>query len=430
MQKYKNPANLLQVNAVNNSPHFVIFVKKSNMHIGILKETKVPIDRRTPLTPEAAVELMKQYPEFQITAQRSDIRCYNDDEYTLSGIPVSDDMSGCDLLVGVKEVAVSRLLQGKTYMFFSHTAKKQPHNRKLLQEIVSNKITLIDYEYLTGNDNNRLVAFGRWAGIVGAYNGLRALGLRNGFFDLKPAHECHEMTEMIAELKKVHLPPVKILITGGGRVAQGALETLDPLGYKKVRPVDFIEKSFNEPVICQLDPWDYVRRKDGDDFDLQHFFYYPEEYESVFYPYSTVTDMFIPCHYWDPRSPAFLEKEDYLKPDFRISVIADVSCDIDGPVASTIRASTIEEPFYGYDPSSGSESDPFAKKNVTVMAVDNLPGELPRDASREFSEKLIESVFPSFLNDRDGIIERATIVREGGLTRNFSYLEDYLAGKE
>ncbi len=400
------------------------------MHIGILKETKVPVDRRTPLTPQAAVELLKQYPEFNITAQSSDIRCYSDDEYTGSGIPVKNDMSDCDLLVGVKEVAISTLIPGKTYMFFSHTAKKQPHNRKLLQEVVRNKITLIDYEYLTGNDNVRLVAFGRWAGIVGAYNGLRAFGIRNGLFDLKPAHKCHEMTGMLEELKKVKLPPVKILITGGGRVAQGALETLAPLGYKRVNPAGFLEKNFNEPVICQLEPWDYVRRTDGEDFDLQHFFYYPEEYESVFYPYSTVTDLFIPCHYWDPKSPVFLRREDYLRPDFRISVIADVSCDVGGPVASTIRASTIDKPFYGYDPARGVEADPFDNNNVTVMAVDNLPGELPRDASREFSERLAESVFPAFLNDRDGIIERATIVREGGLTRNFSYLEDYLAGGE
>lgn len=400
------------------------------MHIGILKETKVPVDRRTALTPGKAVELMKQYPEFKITAQSSDIRCFNDDEYSSLGIPVSKDISDCDLLVGVKEVDVSGLMLGKTYLFFSHTAKKQPYNRKLLQEIVRNKITLVDYEYLSGNDNVRLVGFGRWAGIVGAYNGLRGMGLRNKLFELKPAWRCHDMSEMMSELKKVKLPPVKILITGGGRVARGAMETLDQLGYDIVDPEVYMEGSFSEPVICQLEPWHYVRRKDGEDFDLQHFFYYPEEYDSVFYPYSTETDLFIPCHYWDPRSPVFLDKEDYLKPGFRISVIADVSCDIGKPVASTIRASTIDEPFYGYDPVKGREGEPFDKKNITVMAIDNLPGELPRDASEEFSEKLVESVFPAFLNDRDGIIERATIVREGGLTRSFSYLEDFLAGRE
>ncbi|MFO7924758.1 MAG: NAD(P)-dependent oxidoreductase [Bacteroidales bacterium] len=400
------------------------------MHIGVLKETKIPVDRRVALTPTAAVKLLKLYPEFDISVESSEIRCFSDDEYRDAGIPVKEDISVCDLFVGIKEVDISTLLPGKTYLFFSHTAKKQLYNRKLLQEIVRNKITLVDFEYLTSEDNVRLVAFGRWAGMVGAYNGLRGYGLRYNLFNLKPAHKCHDMNEMMAEVKKVDLPPVKILITGGGRVAGGAMETLARLDYKSVKPYDFLEKTFDEPVICQIEPWDYVKRKDGEDFDLQHFFYYPEEYDSVFQPYSKVTDLFIPCHYWDPRSPVFLEEKDYRSPQFNISVIADVSCDIRKPIASTIRASSIEEPFYGYDPVTGLEGDPFDLKNITVMAVDNLPGELPRDASVEFSEKLIENVFPSFLNDREGIIERATIVREGGLTRNFSYLEDFIAGAE
>lgn len=400
------------------------------MHIGILKETKVPVDRRVALTPFYASELLKRYPEFDISVESSSTRSYSDDEYRKEGIKVTDDVSECDLLVGVKEVAVSELIPGKTYLFFSHTAKKQPYNRNLLQEIVKNLITLVDYEYLTNEDNVRLVAFGRWAGIVGAYNGLRAYGLRHEMYDLKPANKCYDLESMLTQLENVKLPRVKILITGGGRVASGAMETLSPLRYKKVEPLEFLEKDFDEPVICQIEPWDYVKRKDGEDFDLQHFFYYPEEYEPAFYQYSTAADLFIACHYWDPRSPVFLKKEDYYKPDFNISVIADISCDINMPIASTLRPSTIEEPFYGYNPSNGKEDDPFDEKNVTVMAVDNLPGELPRDASSEFAERLVDAVFPSFLNDRDGVIERATIVREGGLTRNFSYLEDFLAGKE
>jgi saccharopine dehydrogenase (NAD+, L-lysine forming) len=400
------------------------------MHIGILKETRMPIDRRVALTPGTAAKLLAQYPEFAISVESSDIRCFSDNEYRDAGIRVTYDISGCDLLVGVKEVSVDTLLPGKTYLFFSHTGKKQPYNRKLLQEIVNKKITLVDYEYLTNHENARLVAFGRWAGIVGAYNGLRGYGLRLGQFKLKPAHKCHDKEEMLHELAGLRLPPLKILITGGGRVAGGALETLATLGISSVRPSDFLNKVFSDPVLCQIEPWDYVKRKDGEDFDIQHFFYYPEEYDSAFYPYSRVTDLFIPCHYWDPRAPVFLDREDYRRPDFNISVIADVSCDIKKPIASTLRASTIDNPFYGYDPLKEIEGDAFDLNNITVMAVDNLPGELPRDASEDFSAKLIESVFPAFLNDRDGIVERATIVREGGLTRNFSYLEDFLAGKE
>jgi saccharopine dehydrogenase (NAD+, L-lysine forming) len=400
------------------------------MHIGIIKETRIPADRRVALTPSAAADLLRLYPEFDISIESSEIRCFSDDEYRNAGIRVTGDVSDCDLLVGVKEVAIPSLVPGRTYMFFSHTAKKQSYNRKLLQEIVNRQITLVDYEYLTDHENVRLVAFGRWAGIVGAYNGLRGLGLRFNLFELKPAHKCLDIRAMIRELKKVKLPPVKILITGGGRVANGAMETLSILGYQEANPSDFLNKVYDKPVICRIEPWDYVKRKDGGDFDLRHFFYYPEEYDSVFYPYSRVTDLFIPCHYWDPRSPEFLVPEDYRRPDFKISVIADVSCDIKKPIASTLRASTIEQPFYGYDPLSGQEGDAFDTKNITVMAVDNLPGELPRDASEEFAGTLVESVFPAFLNDRDGVVERATIVREGGLTRNFSYLGGFLSGEE
>lgn len=396
------------------------------MHIGILKETRVPADRRVALTPAAAARLLNLYHEFNITVESSNLRSYSDEEYRQAGIRVANDLAECDLLVGIKEVEISSLIPGKSYLFFSHTAKKQHHNRELLREIIKKKITLIDYEYLTDQENFRLVAFGRWAGIAGAYNGLRAYGLRNRLFDLKPAHELENLPRVILQLGKVRLPPIKILISGGGRVAEGAMELLSPLGYQIVKPPDFLEEKYDEPVICQIEPWDYVRRKDGEEFDLQEFFYYPEEYDSDFFRYSTVTDLYIPCHYWDPRSPEFLKAEDYRAPGFKISVIADVSCDLKKPIASTIRASSIDDPFYGYDPVSGREGDPFDHNNITIMAVDNLPGELPRDASAEFADKLIESVFPAFLNDREGIIERATIVREGGLTRNFSYLDDFV----
>jgi saccharopine dehydrogenase (NAD+, L-lysine forming) len=400
------------------------------MHIGLLKETKLSADRRVALTPMAAAELLDQYPEFDISVESSDSRCFSDDEYRKAGIRVTDDISDCDLLVGIKEVAIKTLIAGKTYLFFSHTAKKQFYNRDLLKEIINRKITLIDYEYLTGPDNVRILAFGRWAGIVGAYNGIRAFGLRYGIFDLKPAYKCLDLADMLSGIPAVKLPPVKILITGGGRVASGAMELLGHLGYSLVAPAEYLQNDYDRPVICQLDPWDYVRRRDGEEFDLQHFFYYPEAYESCFYRFSTVTHLYIACHYWDPRSPVFLAREDFQKPDFRISVIADVSCDINKPIASTLRPSSIQSPFYGYNPQTGMEGEPFEPGNITVMAVDNLPGELPRDASSDFSERLIEKVFPSLLNDRDGIIERATIVREGGLTKNFSYLEDFVAGRE
>jgi hypothetical protein len=363
--------------------------------------------------------------------QPSNLRGYKDEEYDLHGHILTEDLSSCSVLIGIKEVDISKLQANKTYIFFSHTAKKQPHNRKLLQEIINKNITLIDYEYLTDKNNNRLVAFGYWAGIVGAYNALLGWGIRNKTYSLERAYLCHDMVEMVDELKKVKLPPVKILITGGGRVASGAQETLSHLNLKIVSPQDFLTKSFNEPVICQIEPEHYVKHKDGKTFDLQNFFCQPADFISTFLPFTKVTDILIPCHFWDPRSPVFMTKENMRAQDFKISVIADVSCDLIHPVPSTLRASTIAAPFYGYNPISETEDDAWKSGNITVMAIDNLPGELPRDASHFFGEKLLNNIFPSlFGNDEDGIIERATIVKEGKLTDRFAYLTDFVAWKE
>ena len=399
--------------------------------VGILRETKTPPDRRVAVTPSLAVVMKKKFPDVEVKVQESFLRCFSDKEYIDSGIIVYKDISDCDILIGVKEVNIPDLIDGKTYLFFSHTAKKQPYNRELLQEIIRKRITLIDYEYLTDENNFRLVAFGHWAGIVGAYNGLRAWGKRYNSYDLKPAHKCYDMREMINELKKADLPAIKILITGGGGVAYGALEVLAPLNLRDISPEEFLNGTYDEPVFCRIDPDHYVRRKDGRTFNLQHFFNFPAEYKSTFLPFTKVTDLLILCHFWDPASPVFMTKEDMRSDDFNIKVIADVSCDIDGPVPSTIRVSTIAEPFYGYNPLTNKESKPFDKKSITVMAVDNLPGELPRDASEEFGKTLLDKILPFLLeNDKKGIIERATITKDGRLTKKFAYLQSYLEGKE
>ena len=397
------------------------------IRIGILKETKSPPDRRVPFTPHQISMMKERFPGIVFCLQPSEIRCFTDWEYAEEGVQLKTDLSDCEILVGIKEVNINTLIPDKIYMFFSHTGKKQPHNRKLFQEMATRRITLVDYEYLTDENNMRLVAFGRWAGIVGAYNGLRAWGERFSLYKLKPAHQCFNLEEMKREIRKVALPPIRMLITGGGRVAGGAMETLTLLNIRQVSPEDYLGSNFNEPVLCRIDPWHYARRKNGSRFSMDHFISYPEQYESVFRPYTNFTDLYLACHFWDPASPVLIALSVIQDPDFRIKVIADISCDINGSVKSTIRASSIDDPFYGYNPRTGKETSAFDPESITVMAVDNLPGELPRDASEDFGRMLMDSIIHALLaEDPHGIISRATILKNGKLTTRFSYLQDYL----
>jgi len=398
------------------------------MKIGILKETKLPHDRRVALTPQQCSKLLEEYPELEIVIQPCEYRCYTDDEYRAFGLNLKESISDCDLLMGIKEVSKETLIPGKRYMFFSHTIKKQPHNRELLREIISKEIELIDYECLTDKNYNRIIGFGRYAGIVGAYNGLLGYGKKYDLFHLKPAYLCRDKEDMMEEMKRIKLPNIKIAITGRGRVANGALETMGALKIRKVTPYEFLNYSYREPVYAQLSSEDYHSSKDGSMWSSQDFYTHPQKYDSTFERYAKVCDLLIHCSFWDPNAPVLFTKTEMRKPTFRVSVIADVSCDINGGIPSTIRASTIEQPFYGYNPANETEDVPFSKNVITVMAVDNLPCELPRDASEDFGKALIERVFPALLiEDTDGVIERATIARDGKLMPDFAYLQDYIA---
>ena len=399
--------------------------------IGILRETKDPPDRRVPFSPAQCSSLLERYSRLSILVQPSSNRCYTGREYEAAGITLAEDLSGCEVLMGVKEVKPDTLMEKRTYLFFSHTAKKQPYNRALLQEVVRLGIRLMDYEYLTDKEGIRVVAFGRWAGVVGAYNGLRGYGLKSGTYRLKPAHECFDVKELFAELNKADAGNSRIVVTGGGRVASGAVEILDRAGVQQVEPETFLKEKFDRAVYTRLDPWHYARRRDREPFNFTHFMKYPGMYENNLMPYAERTDMLIACHFWDPASPVMLTREALAGGQLPVSLIADISCDINGPIASTIRASTIASPFYGYDPVTGRETEPFQKGAITVMAVDNLPGELPRDATADFGEALMQHVIPEILGTRDtGILDRASITRNGKLTAPYTYLQDYLDGKE
>lgn len=401
------------------------------IRVGILRETKTPPDRRVPLTPKQIVKLQATYPNVEFFVQPSDIRCYEDSEYQSLGIAMREDLSNCDILMGVKEVDKSTFIADKTYLFFAHVTKQQPYNRDMFREIVDKRIRLIDYEYLTEDSGSRVVAFGRWAGIVGAYNGLRALGIKTGRFELKPAHQCRDLQEMWGILGDVRLQSgLKILVTGTGRVANGAMETIAVCNPTQVSPEEYLSQEFDTPVVCQIGPEHYTGRKDGSPFDFTHFVKHPKEYISTFVPYTTVTDLLVPGHFWDPSSPRFFTEEDVKGPDFRISVIADISCDIDGPIPTTTRATTIADPFYDFNRHTGKEEKAFSDPdNITVMSIDNLPGELPRDASDDFGRQLMSTVLRDLLSGtRSGMVIRATITEEGKLPDRFAYLDEYLKG--
>ena len=399
--------------------------------IGLIREGKIPIDRRVALTPAQAKTVMSRFPDVEVVAEKSDIRCYGDKEYEREGVRLVDSLKDCDIILGVKEVPLDDLIPEKTYFFFSHTIKKQPYNRQLLQEILKKNISLIDYETLTDQTGKRIIAFGRWAGIVGAYNGIWTFGQRYNLFDTRRACTCFDLDDLWSELKKINLPPIKIVLTGGGRVAKGAMEVLTKLGVRKVTSRQFLEEWYDFPVFVQLNARNYNRSKEGEDFSRNSFYETPQMYETDFIKYAAVADILIASAFWDPKAPVLFERKEILSDDFKITVIADITCDIEGSIPCTKRPSTIEAPIYDYNPCDDQIENPLSDEaNITVMAVDNLPCELPRDASANFGNDLVEKVLPEILgNDSMGIIQRATIAKNGKLSGRFTYLQEYVDGK-
>jgi hypothetical protein len=401
------------------------------MKFAIIKELKNPPDRRVVFSPGKLKEFQDQFPSSEIKVEKSNIRIFADEKYKELGFEVSEDISDCEVLFGVKEVPIGALIPNKKYFFFSHTIKKQPYNRELLKAILEKNIELFDHETIIKENGARLIGFGRYAGIVGAYNGFRAIGITKETFNLPKAETLENQLELISELKKINVSNTKILLTGSGKVACGAKEMLDAMKIKKVSVNDYITKTLSESVYCFLDVLDYNKRKDGKVIDNYDFYNNPEEYESDFMRFANVTDFFIAGHFYGNGAPYLFTREDAKSEDFNIKYVADISCDIDGPVASTLRASTIASPFYGYNPQTEAEVDFRDKNAIVVMAVDNLPCELPQDASEGFGEMFLENVIPAFFNnDKYGVLERAKMTENGKLTARFSYLQDYVDGKE
>ncbi|CAM4266394.1 NAD(P)-dependent oxidoreductase [Flavobacterium terrigena] len=401
------------------------------MKFGLIKERKTPPDRRVVFSPSELLEVKEQFPNAEIKVEASDIRVFSDSEYIENGFEISENVEDCDVLIGVKEVPVDALIPNKKYFFFSHTIKKQAYNRNLLKACVDKNIELYDHETIVNENNTRLIGFGRYAGIVGAYNGIRSFGLKFDIFNLPKAETLTNQQALITQLKKPFLPPIKIVLSGKGKVALGAKEMLDGMKMKEVSVEDFLSKTYTYPVFTMIDIQDYNIHKEGLAFDKKDFYTNPQNYNSNFERFTEVADIFIAGHFYGNGAPIILSREMLASPKNKIKVVADISCDINGPIASTLRASTIAEPNYGYLPSEHKEVDMYHPSAIVVMAVDNLPCELPKDASEGFGEMFLQHVIPAFFNDdANGILARAKITGDGKLTPRFAYLQSYLDGNQ
>jgi alanine dehydrogenase len=392
--------------------------------IGLIKEGKVPEDNRVALTPSQCKWIHNNFSDVKIIVQSSTGRCFSDKEYLVAGIEVKAELTMCDILLGIKEVPPEMLMPGKTYIFFSHTKKLQPHNRELLQAIIKNKITLVDYECLEHEDGTRILGFGFFAGIVGAHNGMMAYGKRTGAFELEGVNSKKTLRHLIHTYFGLKIPTIKIAATGSGRVAHGVLEIMNLMGIHEAEPDEFLEKDFTYPVYVHLKGADLYEDEKGQ-YNRLHFHLHPEDYKSRFHNYLSQTDILINGVYWEKNIPRLFEIQDLKRKDFRIKTIADISDDLYGSVPCNIAASTIEDPVYGVDKNTQTLTAPYLESSVDVMAVGNLPNELPRDASRYFGEQLIKYILEDVQKGGSKVLDNATIVKIGKLTKAYNYMKEY-----
>lgn len=397
------------------------------LKLGLIREGKSPADNRVALTPAQCKWIHKNSAEVKVIVQSSPDRCFSDREYRIAGAEVKEDISECDILFGIKEVPKDQLIANKTYLFFSHTKKAQPHNRELMHAMVKKNITLIDYECLTHEDGQRIIGFGFFAGIVGGHNGMMAYGTRTGAFHLGRVSEVEDYRELIHTYFGLKLPQLKIAVTGSGRVAHGVLEIMNLMGIHEVEPFDFLHKQFEYPVYVHLKGRDLYERKDDGTYNRENFHHHPEEYKCSFSPFVKQADILLNGVYWDKQIAPLFSVDEFKSNDFRIQTIADITNDTNGSIPVNIGDSTIQEPVYGVDKISLQKTAPYLSSSVDIMAVGNLPNELPRDASRYFGEQLIKYVLEDLVKGSSPVLTRATMLKNGVLTEEYSYLKEYAA---
>lgn len=392
--------------------------------IGLLREEKIPYDNRVALTPIQCKWIQEQYKDITILVQNSSVRCYTDEEYRQADIKVVERLNNCDILLGIKEVPPDKLLPHKTYYIFSHTKKAQPHNQSMFHAMVNKNITLVDYECLTHDDGQRILGFGFFAGVVGAHNGMMAYGERTKLYHLKRIKglSLNALIHLYFELK---LPTLKIAVTGSGRVAKGIIEVMNLMDIQEVEPDEYLTKMFNYPVYVHLKGADLYKHKKTGKYTREDFHAHPQQYNCLFKQYIPYTDILMNGIYWDEHIPQLFEIQELNKNTFHIQTIADITDDVNGSVPCNIASSTIEDPIYGVDKQTYKKTLPYLLNSVDVMAVGNLPNEMPRDASRYFGEQLIKYVLDDMLKGNSKTIERAKMLNQGKLTGLFSYLSDY-----
>ena len=405
--------------------------------LSIIREARID-ENRTPLTPNQTQELIKKFPNLRILVQTSKKRCFRDEDYLNAGAEITDDISNADIIFGVKEVDISALIENKTYLFFSHTTKVRNYinrvtqdkaiiyKKELLREVLKKNITLIDYENIreVSGKGYRYLGFGRFAGIVGCYNTLNLYLKLQKEKSLPRAFEINSYGKIKELLGNQNFNKLRILQTGRGNVAKGSMGVLKHANIKQVSINDYLNKKYNEAVFCNVSTREYVERNDGKDYSVHDFTSNPHEYKSKVKNYLFETDMLITGHYWEPKFPK-LFYPNQINEFKNLKIIGDVTCDINGAVPTTIRSTTIAKPYYSIDINSMKEID-LGSKGIAVMAVDNLPSELPNEASEEFGDSVISDVLPYLINKDDGRINRATTASLGKFGPAYSYLEDFI----
>lgn len=402
------------------------------MKIGIIKETKSPVDNRVALTPKQVADLNNRFPQHEIVVQASDIRAFSDEEYRAEGVRVVDHLDDCDILFGIKEAKIESLIPNKQYFFFGHIAKMQEYNRPLLQAFMQKHITFCDYEYLVDDNNVRVCAFGWWAGVVGVYYTLRGYGLKHKLYELPKPDRRFTLDQLLDALKSIELPKVKLMVTGAGRVSQGAQHVLENIGAVKMTEEEYLSTDKVERLsYCVADVDRLVKRKDGGAFSWNDFTHNANEYESDFMRWAKQTDVLICAHFWGPDAPVYLSEDDLRNPDMRIRMIGDVTCDIKGSIKSTVRPATHDNPYYDYNPFLEHDELAFSSPiNITEMAVDTCPNALAMDTSAYFGGMLTKHVFePLLKGEHSEVIQRSMILKNGELTPKYDYLTDFTKGQ-